>query len=288
MAADAYATGKRAEAMGAQRQRKQSAQRTRAEFVWESGTEAASAAHEKSKVTETSSKAAERVAAVKSGGAVAMPHKAASPTGAVKKGREVTRRRVQIGVAAAVIVLGATTWAIESLGGGADVAGTANYPQAVPAAATSSRDAAALAAATSASAPESSSLGAVTPSAAKTAKSAATASSAPTAAATTAAVAADPGPASVPTTAASTTSGGSAASPNAVTATTAATTQAAQAAATTTSAAPSACSTTWATGRAYVRGDEVAYDGRLWEANQWNYNEVPGGAAGAWDSIGSC
>jgi chitinase len=37
-----------------------------------------------------------------------------------------------------------------------------------------------------------------------------------------------------------------------------------------------------------VRGNEVSYDGQLWNANQWNYNEVPGGAAGAWDSIGTC
>jgi hypothetical protein len=35
-------------------------------------------------------------------------------------------------------------------------------------------------------------------------------------------------------------------------------------------------------------GDVVSYDGDQWTANQWNYDEVPGGASGAWNSDGAC
>ena len=39
---------------------------------------------------------------------------------------------------------------------------------------------------------------------------------------------------------------------------------------------------------AYVSGDEVSYNGDNWTANQWNYDEVPGGPSGAWNNDGSC
>ena len=39
---------------------------------------------------------------------------------------------------------------------------------------------------------------------------------------------------------------------------------------------------------AYVSGDVVSYGGDQWTANQWNYDEVPGGASGAWNNDGAC
>ncbi|MGD0555932.1 MAG: glycosyl hydrolase family 18 protein [Streptosporangiaceae bacterium] len=48
------------------------------------------------------------------------------------------------------------------------------------------------------------------------------------------------------------------------------------------------CDAAWNDAIAYVSGDEVSYDGDNWTANQWNYNEVPGGASGAWDNDGAC
>ena len=39
---------------------------------------------------------------------------------------------------------------------------------------------------------------------------------------------------------------------------------------------------------AYTSGNEVSYGGNDWTANQWNYDEAPGGAAGAWTSDGPC
>lgn len=44
----------------------------------------------------------------------------------------------------------------------------------------------------------------------------------------------------------------------------------------------------WSSSTAYVSGDTVSYGGDEWTANQWNYNEVPGGASGAWTSDGPC
>jgi chitinase len=44
----------------------------------------------------------------------------------------------------------------------------------------------------------------------------------------------------------------------------------------------------WNSGTAYVSGDVVSYNGHKWTANQWNYNEVPGGPAGAWNDDGPC
>ncbi len=44
----------------------------------------------------------------------------------------------------------------------------------------------------------------------------------------------------------------------------------------------------WVSNQSYVSGDVVSYGGDTWTANQWNYDEVPGGAAGAWNNDGSC
>jgi Glycosyl hydrolases family 18 len=48
------------------------------------------------------------------------------------------------------------------------------------------------------------------------------------------------------------------------------------------------CATAWNNATAYVSGNQVSYSGDNWTANQWNYNEVPGGASGAWNSNGPC
>jgi hypothetical protein len=48
------------------------------------------------------------------------------------------------------------------------------------------------------------------------------------------------------------------------------------------------CAAAWNDATAYTAGNEVSYNGQNWTANQWNYNEVPGGASGAWNSDGSC
>ena len=44
----------------------------------------------------------------------------------------------------------------------------------------------------------------------------------------------------------------------------------------------------WSPSATYVSGDVVSYQGDKWTANQWNYDEVPGGASGAWNSDGAC
>jgi chitinase len=44
----------------------------------------------------------------------------------------------------------------------------------------------------------------------------------------------------------------------------------------------------WSSSTTYTSGDVVSYNGDQWTANQWNYNEVPGGASGAWNSDGAC
>jgi chitinase len=44
----------------------------------------------------------------------------------------------------------------------------------------------------------------------------------------------------------------------------------------------------WVNDQAYVSGDVVSYNGDKWTANQWNYDEVPGGASGAWNNDGPC
>jgi Glycosyl hydrolases family 18 len=48
------------------------------------------------------------------------------------------------------------------------------------------------------------------------------------------------------------------------------------------------CEPAWSNSTAYSAGAQVSYNGANWTANQWNYNEVPGGAAGAWTNEGSC
>jgi chitinase len=44
----------------------------------------------------------------------------------------------------------------------------------------------------------------------------------------------------------------------------------------------------WSAATAYSGGAVVSYSGHQWTANQWNYDEVPGGASGAWNDDGSC
>jgi chitinase len=48
------------------------------------------------------------------------------------------------------------------------------------------------------------------------------------------------------------------------------------------------CAAAWVSNNAYTSGDVVSYNGDNWTANQWNYDEVPGGASGAWNNDGSC
>ena len=62
----------------------------------------------------------------------------------------------------------------------------------------------------------------------------------------------------------------------------------ATASSTPTSGGGGSCATAWSNSTAYTSGNEVSYNGQNWTANQWNYNEVPGGASGAWTSDGAC
>jgi chitinase len=48
------------------------------------------------------------------------------------------------------------------------------------------------------------------------------------------------------------------------------------------------CAAAWSSSASYSNGAEVSYNGQNWTANQWNYNEVPGGSSGAWTSDGAC
>ena len=48
------------------------------------------------------------------------------------------------------------------------------------------------------------------------------------------------------------------------------------------------CAAAWVNNIAYTSGNEVSYNGDDWTANQWNYDEAPGGPAGAWTSDGPC
>jgi chitinase len=48
------------------------------------------------------------------------------------------------------------------------------------------------------------------------------------------------------------------------------------------------CAAAWVNNIAYVSGNEVSYNGDDWTANQWNYDEVPGGPSGAWNNDGAC
>jgi chitinase len=55
-----------------------------------------------------------------------------------------------------------------------------------------------------------------------------------------------------------------------------------------TSSSGSCSAAAWVSNVAYVSGDVVSYGGNKWTANQWNYDEVPGGASGAWNNNGPC
>jgi hypothetical protein len=57
---------------------------------------------------------------------------------------------------------------------------------------------------------------------------------------------------------------------------------------TSTSSPSGSCATAWASNATYVSGNEASYNGDNWTANQWNYDEVPGGASGAWNNDGAC
>ena len=48
------------------------------------------------------------------------------------------------------------------------------------------------------------------------------------------------------------------------------------------------CAAAWSASTSYSNGAEVSYNGANWTANQWNYNEAPGGSSGAWTSDGAC
>lgn len=48
------------------------------------------------------------------------------------------------------------------------------------------------------------------------------------------------------------------------------------------------CAAAWNNATAYVAGNEVSSGGDNWTANQWNYDEVPGGPSGAWNDGGPC
>jgi len=44
----------------------------------------------------------------------------------------------------------------------------------------------------------------------------------------------------------------------------------------------------WSSTATYVGGNQVTYNGSLWQARWWTYNDVPGGAAGVWTLLSSC
>jgi chitinase len=48
------------------------------------------------------------------------------------------------------------------------------------------------------------------------------------------------------------------------------------------------CWAAWSASSSYSTGAQVSYGGYNWTANQWNYNEVPGGASGAWTKGAAC
>jgi chitinase len=48
------------------------------------------------------------------------------------------------------------------------------------------------------------------------------------------------------------------------------------------------CAAAWVSTQSYSAGAQVSYNGHNWTANQWNYNEAPGGASGAWNDNGAC
>src|SRR5581483_11822657 len=44
----------------------------------------------------------------------------------------------------------------------------------------------------------------------------------------------------------------------------------------------------WSANTAYTGGSKVTYNGSLWQAKWWSYNDVPGGSSGVWTLISSC
>ena len=44
----------------------------------------------------------------------------------------------------------------------------------------------------------------------------------------------------------------------------------------------------WSASTAYTGGSKVTYNGSLWQAKWWSYNDVPGGSSGVWTLISSC
>ncbi|HET8844432.1 MAG TPA: chitinase [Ktedonobacteraceae bacterium] len=44
----------------------------------------------------------------------------------------------------------------------------------------------------------------------------------------------------------------------------------------------------WSSTATYVSGNQVTYNGSLWQAKWWTYNDVPGGPAGVWTLLSSC
>src|SRR5579884_1641168 len=44
----------------------------------------------------------------------------------------------------------------------------------------------------------------------------------------------------------------------------------------------------WSASAVYVGGNEVIYNGSLWQAKWWTQGDVPGGPAGVWQLLGSC
>ncbi|KAG9309744.1 glycoside hydrolase [Chiua virens] len=44
----------------------------------------------------------------------------------------------------------------------------------------------------------------------------------------------------------------------------------------------------WQSDVAYVGGNQVTYNGNLWTAQWWTYNDLPGGPAGVWVDEGAC
>ncbi|KAI0366010.1 hypothetical protein BV20DRAFT_1056022 [Pilatotrama ljubarskyi] len=44
----------------------------------------------------------------------------------------------------------------------------------------------------------------------------------------------------------------------------------------------------WNAGMTYVGGNKVTYNGHLWTAKWWTYNDTPGGPAGVWSDNGPC
>jgi chitinase len=48
------------------------------------------------------------------------------------------------------------------------------------------------------------------------------------------------------------------------------------------------CPAAWVSNQSYGAGAVLSYNGHQWTANQWNYDEAPGGSSGAWTDDGAC